>query len=120
MNGQPDVVSSCCCEACQRRSGSLVSVQAFYGVEQVEAVSGASQIFERIGESGKKITYHFCAACGATLYWMPELRAGKIAVAVGAFADQNFPAPERLVWTDFRHPWVQVPQETKQYPGNAP
>jgi hypothetical protein len=120
MEGEPGVVSSCCCQACQRRSGSLVSVQAFYDVAQVDAISGASSTFERVGDSGKTIVYHFCPSCGTTLYWLPEFRPGKIAVAVGAFADQNFPAPVRLVWTDFRHPWIQIPEGTKEYPGNAP
>ena len=120
VNGPPTVVSSCCCQACQRRSGSLVAVQAFYDAGQVEAVSGISQKFVRIAESGKKVKYHFCPSCGTTLYWTPELRPGKVAIAVGAFADRDFPSPERLVWTDFRHSWVQAPEGTREYPGNAP
>jgi hypothetical protein len=116
MKGEPLVVSSCCCQACQRRSGSFVSVQAFYAEEQVDHIFGASTKFERLGESGKKITYHFCPACGSTVYWLPEFRPGKIAVAAGAFADRSFPPPERLVWTEQRHPWVQTPEGTKEYP----
>lgn len=120
VRGQPAIVSACCCQACQRRSGSLLAVQAFYDVEQVETISGVSQTFERMGASGKKAVYDFCVVCGTTLYWKPELRPGKIAIAAGAFADQAFPSPERLVWTDFRHPWIQVPDGTTEYSANAP
>ena len=120
MKGEPLVVSSCCCQACQRRTGSLVSVQAFFHEEQIDRISGASATFERVGESGKNIRYHFCASCGATVFWRPEFRPGKIAVAVGAFADRTFPAPERLVWTEQRHPWVVTPEGTKEYPRGVP
>jgi hypothetical protein len=119
MTGEPNIVSSCCCQQCQRRTGSLVAVQAIYGIEQVQAITGGSLTFERTGETGKQITFHFCPSCGTTLYWIPEFRPGKIAVAAGAFADATFPAPARLVWTDYRHPWVMVPEGTIEFPGNA-
>ncbi len=120
MAGEPLVVSSCCCQACQRRSGSLVSVQAFYEREQIAQIVGASQTFERIGESGQPLTYHFCPSCGATVYWFPAFRPNKVAVAAGAFADRTFPMPERLVWTEQRHPWIQTPEGTKEYPRGVP
>ncbi|WP_083276992.1 GFA family protein [Sphingobium phenoxybenzoativorans] len=120
LKGPPSVVSSCCCRHCQRRRGSLVAVQAFYDVEQLVTVMGLSQTFMRSGDSGANVTFHFCARCGTTLHWFPEFRPGKVAVAVGAFADKSFPVPERLVWSEFRHPWVQVPPGTTEYSGNAP
>jgi len=97
-----------------------VAVQAFYDVEQLVTVMGPSQTFMRSGDSGANVTFHFCARCGTTLYWFPEFRPGRVAVAVGAFADKSFPAPARLVWSDFRHPWLQVPSGTTEYSGNAP
>nr|WP_263282652.1 GFA family protein [Sphingomonas nostoxanthinifaciens] len=97
-----------------------MAVQAFYGVEQLLTVMGPSQTFTRGGDSGANVTFHFCPKCGTTVYWFPEFRPEKVAVAAGAFADKSFPAPGRLVWTDFKHPWVQVPSGTAEYPGNAP
>jgi hypothetical protein len=32
------------------------------------------------------------------------------AVAVGAFADPKFPAPQQAVYTEHRHDWVVVPE----------
>ena len=52
------------------------------------------------------ITFHFCPACGATVYWervdTPEL----IAVPIGAFADPTFPPPRHSVYESYRHPWA--------------
>ena len=47
--------------------------------------------------------------CGSTVFWEPERRPGDLAIAVGAFADPGFPAPEKVVFDHRRHPWVQGP-----------
>jgi hypothetical protein len=35
-------------------------------------------------------------------------------VAIGNFADPNFPAPIISVWEQTRHPWVSLPSDTKR------
>jgi hypothetical protein len=37
---------------------------------------------------------------------------GYVAVAIGNFADPNFPAPTIGVWEESRHPWVSLPSDT--------
>ena len=37
---------------------------------------------------------------------------GYVAVAIGNFADPNFPAPTIGVWEESRHPWVSLPPDT--------
>ena len=36
---------------------------------------------------------------------------GLVAVAIGTFADPNFPAPTVSVWEECRHPWVSPPTD---------
>jgi hypothetical protein len=36
---------------------------------------------------------------------------GYVAVAIGNFADPNFPAPTIAVWEESRHPWVSLPPD---------
>jgi hypothetical protein len=38
-----------------------------------------------------------------------------VGVAVGAFADPNFPAPRVSIYDSRRHPWVQLPPGTKPF-----
>jgi hypothetical protein len=38
-----------------------------------------------------------------------------VGVAVGAFADPNFPAPQVSIYDSRRHPWVQLPPGTKTF-----
>lgn len=103
--GQPTKVSLCHCLECQRRTGSTYGIAAFYPREAV-SLTGASRAWTRPSDSGKSVTFHFCPACGGTVWWEPERTPGRIAVAVGAFADPAFPAPEQEVYPQHRHPWV--------------
>ena len=109
LEGEPEKVSSCCCQQCQRRTGSFFGVTAFFLQEQVISTEGDQNTFERIGESGHPLTFRFCPRCGGTVFWHAQALPGRVAVAVGAFADAGFPAPERMVWTEHRHPWVLTP-----------
>jgi hypothetical protein len=103
--GEPIRVSICHCLACQQRTGSVFGTQARYHRDQV-TIEGRATEFLRIGDEGNAITFRFCPVCGSTVYWQlsgdPEL----IAVAVGAFADPQFPAPQRSVYNTRRHAWA--------------
>ena len=106
--GEPIRVSICHCLACQRRTGSVFGVQARFTARSVE-VQGASTEFVRVGDSGTKLTYHFCPACGATVYYTLDSDASVVAIPVGAFADPSFPAPVRSVYEERMHSWVSAP-----------
>ena len=57
------------------------------------------------------MTYHFCPTCGSTVYWENDGFPGYVTVAIGNFADPNFPAPTIAVWEETRHPWVFLPPD---------
>ena len=115
LEGDPQMVSSCCCQQCQRRTGSLIGVTAFFAREQIVETSGEAGAYRRVADSGNGLTFHFCRTCGATVFWYPEARPDNVAVAVGAFADPAFPAPERMIWCESRHPWVRIPDGVRTY-----
>ena len=103
--GDPRKISLCHCLACQRRTGSTYGLAAFFDRNAVQA-DGASNTFVRRGESGFDVAFHFCPACGSTVYWEPHRVPEMVAVAVGAFADPAFPAPSQSVHEESRHTWV--------------
>jgi len=70
--GEPRKVSMCHCSDCQRRTGSLFSVAAFYDRDAVTLVRGMSQSFTRYGVSGKRVAFHFCPDCGSSVFWQPS------------------------------------------------
>ena len=116
LRGDPAYVSSCCCHQCQRRSGSLFAVTAYFADHQVEKTEGAAISFHRIAESGNGLTFHFCPRCGYSVWWEAQARPGSVCVAGGAFADAGFPSPQRMIWTEYRHPWICTPDDLPVFP----
>jgi hypothetical protein len=106
--GEPILVSQCHCLACQRRTGSAFGVQGFFARAQVGPPKGMSRVYRRAGDSGNAISFHFCPDCGSTVFWEPDARPEVICVAVGGFAEPDFPAPGRSIWSEHRHLWGAV------------
>lgn len=105
--GEPIRISMCHCLECQRRTGSVFGTQARFARGQVR-IEGDATAFTRLGDSGEPITFHFCPVCGSTVYWWQLQSAPDIiAVAVGAFADPEFPPPRYCVYETRRHAWTE-------------
>ena len=98
----PERISLCQCYECQRRTGSVYSVQARLPIEHVTS-EGKSTTWTFPTDSGKPAefrscdsggaTYHFCPECGSTVYWEISVAPDILGVAVGAFSDPAFPPP---------------------------
>jgi hypothetical protein len=107
-DGEPVRISVCHCLACQQRTGSVFGAQARFHRDNVEGPEGRSTAFIRIGDSGNEITFHFCPLCGTTLYWQIKALPDYFVVALGAFADPNFPPPRHSVYESRAHAWAKV------------
>jgi hypothetical protein len=112
--GEPVRVSICHCLECQKRTGSVFGAQARFPRDRVTAEGRTTQ-WARRGDSGGSATFHFCPACGSTVWWEAAALPDFVSVAVGAFADPNFPPPHVSVYEERRHPWAlaagQLPME---------
>jgi hypothetical protein len=108
-DGDPIRISMCHCYECQRRTGSAFGAQARFPEDQVR-ITGKATEYTRLGESGQAIHFHFCPACGSTVYYTLDRAPGSLAIALGAFADRAFPAPTISVYEARKHPWVELPE----------
>jgi hypothetical protein len=118
--GKPTTVSMCHCEECQRRTGSAFSIAAFFERGAVSVVIGEAKTFTRDSASGYPVTFGFCPECGSNLFWEPRRMPHLIGIAVGAFADPNFPQPEQSVWTEDKHVWISLPRHMRTFTTNSP
>jgi hypothetical protein len=114
LRGEPFYVSSCCCTRCQRRSGGFFGVTVYVRPDQVEMNSGATQTFHLPDGS---TTFHRCARCGANLWWVPDDEDDVIGLAGGCFVGQDLPGPQRMVWTQHKHPFVRPPEGLPLFEG---
>lgn len=107
VHGEPLGVGVCHCLACQRRTGSVFAALAAFAAPYT--VSGVATEYVRAGDQGSKFRFRFCPMCGSTVFHTEEGDTQSVAVAVGAFADPDFPPPRDSVYDCRRHPWVQLP-----------
>jgi hypothetical protein len=105
--GEPVRISVCHCLNCQKRSGSSFAAQARWPDQQV-AITGAFNTWTHVGESGASATFRFCPDCGSTVFYTAEGLPGLTAVAIGAFADPDFPPPIYSVYEGRKHAWVAI------------
>lgn len=99
-DGEPARISLCHCDACKRKSGSAFSFNATFRDDQL-VIAGRSSQYERFGEDGGGwVRQHFCPTCGTTLFHRIELRPGMVTIAVGGFADPDFPPPTVEVYAE--------------------
>ena len=70
----------------------------------------------RVGDQGARFTFRFCPVCGTNLFHTEQgYEQSHVAVAVGCFADPDFPPPRDSVYDCRRHSWVQLPAGIKTY-----
>ena len=114
-SGDPDAVVACHCSECQRRTGSVFGVGAYFKKEHIRS-EGQHKTYVRDAPEGRKVRNHFCPTCGTTVFWEADLRPGLVGVAVGAFGRSDFPRPTRSVWEEAKHEWVAFTHDLPHLP----
>lgn len=112
--GDPMIVAMCHCEDCQRRTGSSYNLGAWFEKSSV-AAEGREKLFCRTGEEGMDLIYHFCPDCGSNVYWEASTMEAAYGVAVGCFANPDFPKPSFSIYGKRKHKWLQVPADIPCY-----
>lgn len=111
VQGEPLGTGICHCLNCQRRTGSVFAALA--GFAPPYTVTGTATEYLFTGDQGGKFLFRFCPTCGSTVFHTEVgVEQDFVHVAVGAFADPSFPAPQDSVYTCRRHAWVQLPPGT--------
>ncbi len=114
VHGEPRGVGVCHCLACQRRTGSVFAALASFAPPY--DVTGLATEYVRLGDRGARFTFRFCPVCGTNLFHTEDgYEQSSVSVAVGAFADPNFPSPRVSVYDCRRHPWVRLPAGVQVY-----
>ena len=113
-SGEPRFNNICSCQACQRRTGSVIHAGAYFLKEDAQC-EGVTKVYVRRSDSGREVHHHFCPECGTTVYSFAERAPGLCAISVGCFADADFPAPSFSLWEEGLHPWLGIPANVKRY-----
>lgn len=125
VENEPAAVVTCHCDFCQKRTGSVFQVSAVFPSTQGIAITGETKIYDGLEingvgtANGDEVKYHFCPTCGSTVFWTFEGRP-VLVVAVGSFADSDFPPPTAELHAPYRHHWLQPIEGAEQFEGFRP
>jgi hypothetical protein len=95
-------------------------VSAVFSQDQSVAMEGETKIYNGLETNGvgtangDDVSYHFCPTCGSTVYWTFRGRP-VLVVAVGNFADPDFPAPTIELHAPQRHSWMPPVEGAEQF-----
>ncbi len=78
-------------------------------------VIGRATEYVRSGDQGARFRFRFCPVCGTNLFHTEEGEESSVGVAVGAFADPDFPPPRVSIYECRRHAWVGLPAGITAY-----
>jgi hypothetical protein len=109
VQGEPISNLICHCKSCKRRSGAPCGWTATFRDNQVLDRRGEFKIYHSDGSVGR-VANSFCAACGTTLFFMPEDYPGVVGVAGGCFGDEPLGEPTLSASHDQRCTWLHLPQ----------
>src|SRR5262252_3576905 len=119
VEAEPDTVSVCHCQICQRRTGVPLTCNAYFPKSKVR-LEGEHRIYTRECPEGRKLHNHFCPTCGSTVGWTLDLRPNQFGVAVGCFNDRNFPPPVASIWEEEMCAWTMLPAGIQHFPRARP
>jgi hypothetical protein len=121
VESEPMTVAICHCDFCQKRTGSIFQVGAYFPADEPIEVRGETKAYNGLeidgvgNAAGASVTYNFCPTCGSTVYWVSDGEAGILGIAAGNIVGTELPAPGMEFYTENRHGWVRPTVSAEQF-----
>jgi len=108
LNASPKSVYNCHCKDCQRFSGAAWSMSMVTSASNVEQLSGALAIYEKVSDSGRVVLMKFCAHCHGWLWNVPQAAPDMMVLRAGSLDNLDWAQPVGNIWTDSKAAWVKI------------
>lgn len=104
ISAEPVAARLCWCRDCQRIA-SNGTVNAIFPSDSI-AVSGQPASYERIADSGNRVSRRFCAQCGSHLFADSTGRPHLTVVRIGTLDDASSIRPSANIWSASAPAWA--------------
>lgn len=98
----------CHCEDCRRCTGSAFNVGVRFEAAAFRIASGSVKGYTKAGDSGTRITRHFCPNCGSPIYTASPGHPEFVYVKAGTLDDPSVVRVVRQIWVDSAVPWRHI------------
>ena len=96
---------NCHCRDCQLAGGSAYAPTVIVRRKALNIVSGQTQRFEKVAESGNSAIREFCSTCGSPLFASSSAQPEHIGIRASALDDPASYVPSANVWVKSAQPW---------------
>ena len=107
LNGPFLFVSQCCCKDCQKATGTGHTTIIGIHKDQL-SLTGELATYTNTGDTGGKVTRHFCGECGGRIYTSGDAPGDHIMVQAGSLDDPEQVTPNSVIYTKDRISWDKV------------
>ena len=119
IEGDPMFVSQCCCKDCQKATGTGHTTIIGIHKDQLK-LEGEPATYTNTGDTGGKVTRHFCGTCGGRLYTSGDAPGDHIMVQAGSLDDPGQVSPENCIYVKDRVSWDMLDESLPHFPGLPP
>ncbi len=119
-HGPAMFVSQCCCKDCQKATGTGHTTIVGLRRSQLE-LTGTPKTYTNQGETGGRVTRHFCGTCGGRLYTTGDLPGDEVLILqAGSLDDPAMVSPESVIYTKDAVPWDVFDPSLPKFVGMQP
>ena len=105
VTGPALFVSQCACKDCQKATGT--GHTTIVGLRRAQLVlDGTPKTYTNDGDTGGKVTRHFCGNCGGRLYTTGDLPGDEVLILqAGSLDDPDIVSPESVIYVKDAPAW---------------
>lgn len=107
----------CHCNFCAKFAGTRPAAWAITNTDGLFVRAMASPVSKF--DSGQGIR-NFCSRCGSPLWFESKVKPAMLAVPLGAFDDEELPAPEMHIFVDSNPQWCVISDDLPCHGGPPP
>ena len=118
IDGDIGEANYCHCRDCRRANGSAFNVGVRVEKSTFRCEGRTLSEYATFGESGGKITRHFCKVCGSPVFTSSSSNDDVIHVKAGSLDDPNVVAPGFQIWTVSEVSWAKIAPDIPSFSKN--
>lgn len=116
---EPAMQVICHCKTCQKNSGSAYSVNVAVPLDGLVVEGDEPSTYEdRSGASGHVFYRKFCSKCGSHVFSHGAAYGTVAFIKAGTLDDPSWVGPSLHIWCSEKMPFIQIPEDATQAPGN--
>ena len=115
LTGPTLYCTQCCCLDCQKATGTGHTTIIGLHRDQLE-VEGSPKLYTTHGDTGGRVSRHFCGECGGRLYTSGDLPGSIILLQAGSLDDPNLVTPSSVIYTKDATKWDRFDPDLPTFP----